>query len=284
MVQRGLPIFASLVFAAVAIGETPATLFDDLIENGIDVGGVNAKITRSIDVSASDSDVRRDIAGRNDWKRFTRDSVTAPILMNFDTVESAEGTRVGHVMSFRFVAHQEFETLKEKGFLKTLFQDSSQREESSFEGFDNELMEEFGLKPQDATDYGFATFELLKRIRIRGIFASQTTVDDDVAVTAWRLLEEKPNDSDYCSTWSPLDNDEVGRKVEGDRQAYAGIAGYVSMTSLAPVDSTLAGACLVECHSIIHEPKQWFDGRNLLRSKLPLIVQESVRKFRRKLD
>ncbi|MEM6363255.1 MAG: hypothetical protein AAF745_02430 [Planctomycetota bacterium] len=284
MVQRGLPVFASLVFAAVAIGETPATLFDDLIENGIDVGGVNAKITRSIDVSASDSDVRRDIAGRNDWKRFTRDSVTAPILMNFDTVESAEGTRVGHVMSFRFVAHQEFETLKEKGFLKTLFQDSSQREESSFEGFDNELMEEFGLKPQDATDYGFATFELLKRIRIRGIFASQTTVDDDVAVTAWRLLEEKPNDSNYCSTWSPLDNDEVGRKVEGDRQAYAGIAGYVSMTSLAPVDSTLAGACLVECHSIIHEPKQWFDGRNLLRSKLPLIVQESVRKFRRKLD
>jgi hypothetical protein len=42
-----------------------------------------------------------------------------------------------------------------------------------------------------------------------------------------------------------------------------------------------AGAVFVEGHVIFAEPKGWFDGENVLRSKLPLGVQNQVRALRR---
>ena len=44
-----------------------------------------------------------------------------------------------------------------------------------------------------------------------------------------------------------------------------------------------AGAILVECHGVFEEPQGWFQGAPLLRSKLPMLVQEQVRGFRGKL-
>ena len=44
-----------------------------------------------------------------------------------------------------------------------------------------------------------------------------------------------------------------------------------------------ANAILVEFHQVFVEPKKWFDGANLLRSKLPLVIQPEVRAFRREL-
>ena len=43
------------------------------------------------------------------------------------------------------------------------------------------------------------------------------------------------------------------------------------------------GALFVEYHLVFDEPKAWFGGANLLRSKLPLMVQDNIRKFRREL-
>jgi hypothetical protein len=34
---------------------------------------------------------------------------------------------------------------------------------------------------------------------------------------------------------------------------------------------------------IFDEPNGWFGGANLLRSKLPLVIQDEVRNFRRRL-
>ena len=41
------------------------------------------------------------------------------------------------------------------------------------------------------------------------------------------------------------------------------------------------GALFVEQHIIFAEPTGWFDGANLLRSKLPNVVQNAVRTTRR---
>ena len=50
---------------------------------------------------------------------------------------------------------------------------------------------------------------------------------------------------------------------------------YVKITKLhAP-----AGAVLVEQHIVYAEPTGWFDGANLLRSKLPLVMQVNVRRM-----
>jgi hypothetical protein len=51
------------------------------------------------------------------------------------------------------------------------------------------------------------------------------------------------------------------------------------VTELVGVEDGL----FVEVHVVYAEPYGWFEGRNLLRSKLPPVLQDSVRKFRRKL-
>ncbi len=43
------------------------------------------------------------------------------------------------------------------------------------------------------------------------------------------------------------------------------------------------GALFFEMHVVIHEPEAWFGGPNLLRSKMPLVIQENVRNLRRRL-
>ena len=43
------------------------------------------------------------------------------------------------------------------------------------------------------------------------------------------------------------------------------------------------GALFVEGHVVFAEPVKWFDGANLLRSKLPPVIQGQVRSFRREL-
>ncbi len=44
-----------------------------------------------------------------------------------------------------------------------------------------------------------------------------------------------------------------------------------------------ADAVLVECHLVYEEPYGWFDGVNLVKQKVPMMVQEKARTFRRKL-
>jgi hypothetical protein len=45
-----------------------------------------------------------------------------------------------------------------------------------------------------------------------------------------------------------------------------------------------AGALFVEYHVVFLEPQGWFRGTNLLRSKLPIVAQDLVRKFRRRMN
>ena len=44
-----------------------------------------------------------------------------------------------------------------------------------------------------------------------------------------------------------------------------------------------AGALFIELHYALEDPYAWYDGKNILRSKLPEAVREKVQAFRRKL-
>ena len=69
------------------------------------------------------------------------------------------------------------------------------------------------------------------------------------------------------------------RSSRGRPHPFAHAGGYAKITRLVvPAD-----AVLVECHLVYEEPYGWFDGINLVKQKVPVMVQEKVRTFRRKL-
>ncbi len=76
-----------------------------------------------------------------------------------------------------------------------------------------------------------------------------------------------------------MKRDELGKPQVGQPQPYSGAGFYAKVTRLKEPE----GALFVEYHQVFQEPKAWFGGANLLRSKLPLLAQDSVRDFRRKV-
>ena len=55
---------------------------------------------------------------------------------------------------------------------------------------------------------------------------------------------------------------------------------YFKITKLAAPE----GALFIEQHVMFAEPAGWFGGANLLRSKLPIAVQDNVRTMRREFQ
>jgi hypothetical protein len=87
------------------------------------------------------------------------------------------------------------------------------------------------------------------------------------------------DDKEFPNRWWPMTRDDAGHSQQGPPQPYRAAGWYYKATELHEP----AGAIFIEYHILYDEPRGWFDGANLLCSKLPLLVQEGVRKFRRQL-
>ena len=69
-------------------------------------------------------------------------------------------------------------------------------------------------------------------------------------------------------------------KITGEPVPYDGFGGYAKATQLESPE----GAILIESHFVFCEPTGWFNGANLLGSKLPITIQNEVRSFRGRLS
>jgi hypothetical protein len=99
-------------------------------------------------------------------------------------------------------------------------------------------------------------------------------------VTYAAILDPRfAGDAKYPNEWQSIARDDAGKLQYGSWKAYQGLGAYAKATELkAP-----RGAILVEYHMRFDEPRGWFQGANVIRSKLPIIVQDNVKKLRRKL-
>ena len=77
----------------------------------------------------------------------------------------------------------------------------------------------------------------------------------------------------------PLLRDAEANIKAGPPHPFARAGGYAKITRLKqPAD-----AVFIECHLAYEEDYGWFDGATLVKQKVPLMVQEKVKTFRRKL-
>jgi hypothetical protein len=125
------------------------------------------------------------------------------------------------------------------------------------------------------TSSGFYQFSVgvIDRVMVQGVMHVKTRSTAESHLASVRLEERFKADDEFPNRWR-----HVADQPE-DWITYSGLAGYAKATRL----EGQGDAILVECHAILHEPSEWFHGPNLLSSKLPLLTQDAVRKFRRKL-
>jgi len=225
------------------------------------------------------------VAGRHGWSRFTRDSVVAPIALQLHSLNDARGNRIGHSIDLGFVAHGNLETFSEERLFKDFIQSETKKKASEGNGvaLDAAELARNGIVVRETDGprekFFHGEFPLLGRVRVAGTCHVAYARAERSLLVAWELDERFAADDPLRGRWQPIESDNLGRKKLGPVRAYRGYGGYGKITRLAEPE----GALFIECHIVFHEPQEWFTGGNLLRAKMPLLTQESVRKFRRRL-
>jgi hypothetical protein len=120
---------------------------------------------------------------------------------------------------------------------------------------------------------------LLDRVLVSGVVHSWQTFGTGEITVSGILDSRIDKEPELSNRWQAIE-DRAGEDPKlGPPSEYSGFGGYLRATALQEP----AGALLIEAHVVFHEPEGWFRGANLLRSKLPLALQDQVRSFRKKL-
>ncbi|NNE00970.1 MAG: hypothetical protein HKN47_26945 [Pirellulaceae bacterium] len=216
------------------------------------------------------------LAGGATWKQFSRDSVVAPVAIDLDYIKDDDGARIGHSIHVAFVVHTPIETFADEDLMEQIFGDRDKSDENKTaesQKLSDDQLGALGIEPVESTSFTRTRFTLLKKVLVNGVLQTETAATNDTKSVAV-YLDPRFSDDNW---WMRVSNDQAAPASKKNR--YVGAGGYVVIARLTELD----GASLVEARFILHEPQSWFSGSNLLRSKLPLMIQESARKFRRKL-
>ncbi|HEY1189618.1 MAG TPA: hypothetical protein VGE74_18370 [Gemmata sp.] len=256
-------------------------LFRRLLDPGLEVGaGAKVKFpapTMPDGLSgAKQKEVIKGLIGNDySYDEFTRDSVVAPQLLRIDDIKPSDPKAPARRVDVWFIAYGDFKRLEDDKFLDKL----------TNVGKSNGGGKGGPLKPEDLTKrkieikkgnekrevYGTFEFDFLEKVRLTGTGHALWSRTRDSVVIAAEIDPRFAADKEFPNQWRSLGGDKVG-----PANPWGGAAMYLKITKLAePAD-----AVLVEQHIIFAEPTGWFDGANLLRSKLPLAVQQNVRTVR----
>jgi hypothetical protein len=281
-----------VVMAASGDGVEPAhgrnAVYVRALEKGVEFEGetVTLPAPKIVDKQSADQEraALKAIAGSDRGAdELLRDSVTAPYILKVRDVKTASGTiRVADVW---FVIHAELNAVDPKEAADRV---SGGEVEAGNMAFRTKLLNadqargegvDVGPK-QEGVETWFAHIEgrLLDRIAIDVTNrVTATNSGDSIVVASWTDPAFKKNGSPRNS-WAPIGKSASANEAEKPRPYQGGISyGKISRLAVKPK------ALLVELHTAFVEPKGWFDGEPILRSKFSVIAQSEIRSLRREL-
>jgi hypothetical protein len=207
------------------------------------------------------------------WAELTRESTVAPQIIQLSEENPKNSdikVRTAHVY---FVAYGDFDALTRTGSV-TQPENTPAREWTSLMPEDL-AAKKIALADPKHENYGYVSHDLIDRVRVSGMLRTFWSQTEDSLIGAAVLDRRFEDDPDHPNRWQPLDRGGNAPKP-GKASPYQGAGGYTKITKLkAP-----AGAVFVESHLIFAEPHGWFDGTNLLSSKLAAVIQSEVRSLR----
>jgi hypothetical protein len=285
----GVTALALFALGAAAPCRAANAVYELLIQQGVKVSpDVTLKLPKPAVEDGLTPEAQRQaietlLAGRYDWETFTRRSVVAPFLLKISE-GAAESGPIGRRVDLYFVAYGDLNALGRNNFLEDRLNLAPDNDESDGGGKAHILtpdeLQQRGIAASQGPDgprWVAVTSTLLSKVRINLTTRSLTTKTGDSYLVASIVDPRFENDARFPNSWQSLSVDDAGQRQVSAPQPYAGLGSYAKATRLAAP----AGAIFVEYHIAFVEPHGWFRGTNLLRSKLPIVTQDMVRRFRR---
>jgi hypothetical protein len=274
-------------FAADDGGEN--RVFSQLVDDGIEVDGREVKLSEPTLSPAADekaqAEIVRQVAGKKHrYEDFVRRSPVAPILLETKTLGESSDPERAQKVDVWFVAYGKLGDLTSEDLFQQLIAggDPKSQQGESQPLTDAELRERklsIGKSGQREESYFRMQAELLDKVTISGISHGMVTQGEHHVLAASLLDSKFRDDPDYPNRWRPIVRAPSGKTESGKPHPYAGLGGYCLAVEL----SEPKGALFIECHLLLNEPHGWFNGANLLSSKMPILMQDNVRTLRRKL-
>ncbi len=287
--------FIVLALSILAV-EKPAAdnpIFKELIRDGVRMSdGSAVKLPPPImpdrlDAAGQWAAMKKVATGRNPVERIVQKSFYAPVVVRVRTVKPSEdeGPAV-RTVSFWFVAHGDWDVMTSKEFLESFAgakDEGPNRVVSKSGALTDEEMTERKLSATNKDDYEerfvYTTFSLFERVELSATRLAGLTRGEDSWLAAARIDRRFDKDPEYPNQWRALLRDVRAEIKPGPAHPFLHAGGYAKITRLKkPAD-----AVFVECHLAYEEDYGWFDGVNLVKRKVSLMIREKVRTFRRKL-
>lgn len=286
----------ALVFAALAASpaQPPAKhedqnpLFKRLTETGLPIGGdQKAKfpvpsMSDGLKADKQKEIIKALIGTDYAFEEFTRNSVNGPYLMKITDVKSPDPKTPARAVDVSFVVYGDFKKLQDDKFLDKLINAGNRNTGGKGGSLTREDLakRKIELKKEDANreGYGYVEFDFLEKVRLNATGHAMWSRNDDSVIAAAEIDPRFLDDKEHPNQWRSITKD--GGVKLGNPNPWSGAAMYLKITKLHEP----AGALFIEQHIIFVEPHGWFDGENLLRSKLPLAVQDNVRTMRKEFQ
>jgi hypothetical protein len=210
------------------------------------------------------------------------------VLKTYDDKTSSAAGGTGKRLDLYFVVYGDLKKIADEGFWGDEDagpEDQPDPNDAQFTGklLTPEELKERRIEPLLSSgvteNYGTAEIQLFNRVRIRGTTRSVETKADESVTYASILDPRFASDKKYPNQWQSVVRDEAGKLQYGTLKPYAGLGSYAKATQLKEPE----GAIFLEYHLVYDEPVGWFGGAGVIRSKLPIVVKDNVKKLRRKL-
>jgi hypothetical protein len=286
----------ALVLAALAASPAqPTTKHEDrnplskrLLETGLPVAGDQKvkfpapTMPDGLDAAAQKKVIEGVIGSDYSYAEFTRNSVVAPYVMRIEDIKSKDPKLPIRGVNVWCVAYGDFKLLHDNKFLDKLVSADKGKGGGKGAPLKREDLAKRGIewKKEDEKREGYGTFQLdfLAKVQLKGTGHAMWSRNDESVVAAAEIDPRFLNDKEFPNQWRSINKGAA--QPLGPPHPWTGAGMYLKITKLKQP----AGALFIEQHVIFAEPEGWFEGQNLLRSKLPLAVQDNVRTMRAELQ
>lgn len=284
-------MYALTLAAALAVPAQPPAkhedqnpLYKSLLDPGLDVGGAKAKLPNptmpdGLDAAKQTAIIKAIVGNDYPIEEFTRDSVQARLQMKIGDVKPSDPKAPARSVDVWFIAHGDFKKLEDDKFLEKLTNAGKGGGKGGPLEKADLAKRGIGIKDEKREAYGHFEIDFLEKAHLKGVGHAMWSRNGDSVVAAAEIDPRFVDDKQYPNQWQSIKK-EGGQVKLGDPVKWTGAAMYLKITKL----SEPAGAVFVEQHIIFAEPTGWFDGQNLLRSKLPPAVQSNVRTMRQEFQ